>query len=159
MKHLKRYNEMLSYSGGDVTKMPIIGKVITKKIDPFESGEYDIVEIIETEKGPIYVANMWYKGRIPQLIHSELVEEFIPSTNESFSMHRDKCDRCGGSTNRVTTLSIFYEQVICKSCKDEERADPEYKAASLAEEEAYRNGVENYPGVMPDYKPLNNNFR
>ena len=59
---------MFTYSGGDVTKMPIIGKVITKPVGPFESGEYDIVEIIETEKGPIYVANMWYKEwkRIPQ---------------------------------------------------------------------------------------------
>ena len=85
MKHLKKYNEMLSYSGEDVTKMPIIGKVITKPIGPFESGVYDIVEIIETEKGPIYVANMWYKEwkRIPQLIHSELVNEWIPISNES----------------------------------------------------------------------------
>jgi hypothetical protein len=70
----------IRYSGGDVTSMPIIGKVITKPIGPFESGEYDIVEIIDTPKGPIYVANLWYKEwkRIPQLIHSELVGEWIP---------------------------------------------------------------------------------
>jgi len=72
--------EPLQYSGGDVTSMPIIGKVITKPIGPFESGEYDIVEIIDTPRGPIYVANRWYKERkrIPQLIHSELVDEWIP---------------------------------------------------------------------------------
>jgi hypothetical protein len=90
MKHLKKYNEMLSYSGGDVTKMPIIGKVITKPIGSFESGEYDIVEIIETEKGPIYVANMWYKEwkRIPQLIHSELVQDWLPLSNEELDLKK-----------------------------------------------------------------------
>jgi len=76
---------------------------------------------------------------------------------ESFDMYREKCDRCGGSTNNSTTMSIFNTDVICVSCKDEERKDPEYKAASLAEEEAYRNGVKNYPGVMPDYTPIKRN--
>jgi hypothetical protein len=159
MRHLKKYNEMLSYSGGDVTKMPIIGKAITRPIGPFESGEYDIVEIIETEKGPIYVANMWYKEwkRIPQLIHSELVEEFIPSTNESFSMYREFCDRCGGPTNNSTTMSIFNIDVICMSCKEEEKKDPEYEAADIAADEAYRNGIKDFEGVMPDYTPIKRN--
>ncbi len=150
---------MLSYSGGDVTKMPIIGKVITKPIGPFESGEYDIVEIIETEKGPIYVANMWYKEwkRIPQLIHSELVEDFIPTTNESFDMYREKCDRCGGSTNNSTTMSIFNTDVICMSCKDEERKDPEYKPAEATERIAYMSGDRNFKGVMPNYTPIKRN--
>jgi hypothetical protein len=72
----------LQYSGGDVTSMPIIGKVITKPIGPFEMAEYDVVEIIETDKGRIYVANQWYKeNRTPQLIHSELVQEWIPKEN------------------------------------------------------------------------------
>jgi hypothetical protein len=157
MKYLKKYNEMLSYSGGDVTNMPIIGKVITRPIGPFESGEYDIVEVIETERGPIYVANMWYKERVPQLIHSELVEEFIPSTNESFSMYRDKCDRCKGPTNNYTTMSIFNEQIICMDCKKEEREDPEYKAADKAADEAYLLGVKNFKGSMPNYTPIKRN--
>lgn len=72
----------LQYSGGDVTTMPIIGKVITKTIGPFEMSEYDVVEIIETDRGRIYVANQWYKeNRTPQLIHSELVQEWIPKEN------------------------------------------------------------------------------
>jgi hypothetical protein len=151
------YNEMLSYSGGDVTRMPIIGKVITKPIGPFESGEYDIVEVIESEKGPIYVANMWYKEwkRIPQLIHSELVDEYIPVSNESFDMNKSVCDRCGGSTNGITTMSMFNEDVICMSCKEQEKKDPEYGAASKAEIEAVRRGERNYKGAIPDYKPLN----
>ena len=86
MRHLSTFSlfesqfEPLQYSGGDVTSMPIIGRVITKPIGPFEAGEYDIVEIIDTPKGPIYVANRWYKEwkRIPQLIHNELVGEWIP---------------------------------------------------------------------------------
>lgn len=92
MDLIKKYSDFIcesidpiTYSGGDVTKMPIIGKVITKPVGPFPPSEYDIVEIINTNRGPIYVANMWYKEwkRIPQLIHGELVEEFIPE-NENF---------------------------------------------------------------------------
>ena len=35
---LEETNKSLGYSGGDVTKMPIIGSVITKAIGPFEEG-------------------------------------------------------------------------------------------------------------------------
>ena len=83
MKHLKTFESTfrpLSYSGGDVTKMPIIGKIITKPVGPFESGEYNVVEIIKDDiDRDIYVVNQWYKeGRVPNIIHSEMVEEFIP---------------------------------------------------------------------------------
>jgi hypothetical protein len=74
-----RYIESLSYSGNDVTKMPIIGKVLTKAIGPFEPGEYNVVEIIKDQNGDdVYVCDFWYKEwkRIPQLIHSELVDRF-----------------------------------------------------------------------------------
>ena len=83
MKYLKTFESTfrpLSYSGGDVTKMPIIGKIITKPVGPFESGEYNVVEIIKDDVDrDIYVVNQWYKeGRVPNIIHSEMVEEFIP---------------------------------------------------------------------------------
>lgn len=83
MKHLKTFESTfrpLSYSGGDVTKMPIIGKIITKPVGPFESAEYNVVEIIKDNVDrDIYVVNQWYKeGRVPNIIHSEMVEEFIP---------------------------------------------------------------------------------
>lgn len=73
-----KYVESLSYSGNDVTKMPIIGKVITKPIGPYPGAEYDVVEIIKDNNQDVYVCNFWYKEwkRIPQLIHSELVERF-----------------------------------------------------------------------------------
>jgi hypothetical protein len=83
MKYLKTFESTfkpLSYSGGDVTKMSIIGKIITKPVGPFESGEYNVVEIIKDDVDrDIYVVNQWYKeGRVPNIIHSEMVEEFIP---------------------------------------------------------------------------------
>ena len=90
MRHIKQFRnwsdkgvsesiEPIMWSGGRVDSMPVIGKVITKPIGPFEAGEYDIVEIIKDSRGDIYVANMWYKPGVPQLIHSELVQEFIPT--------------------------------------------------------------------------------
>ena len=87
MKNIQKFESFrpLQYSGGDVEKMSVIGTVTTKPIGPFESGEYKVVEIIKDTNGnDVYVCDFWYKGRIPQLIHSELAEEFIPSaTNET----------------------------------------------------------------------------
>lgn len=158
MNYIKTFESFdpLYYSGGDVTTMPVIGKVITKPFGPFQSGEYDVVEVINTPKGPIYVANKWYKEhkKVPQLIHFEMVEEFIPVKNESFDMNKSVCDRCGGSTNNVTTMSIFNQDVICMSCKSKEKQDPEYKAAMRSEVEAIKRGDTNYKGAIPDYKPL-----
>ena len=73
---------------------------------------------------------------------------------ESFSMYRDKCDRCGKSTNNSTTMSVFNEDVICMSCKEAEKLDPDYRLAVEVEAEAIRNGNYNYPGFYPNYKPL-----
>jgi hypothetical protein len=75
-------------------------------------------------------------------------------TFENFSMRRDVCDRCGGTTNNMTTLSMFNEDVICMNCKEEENKDPEYAAACEAEREALAKGDRNYKGSMPNYKPL-----
>jgi hypothetical protein len=74
---------------------------------------------------------------------------------EAFGMQRDKCDRCGQSTEGTTTMSVFNEDVICVKCKEEERNDPEYQAAVEAEREEIRKGNYNYKGSMPNYKPLN----
>jgi|688.fasta_scaffold161065_3 hypothetical protein len=74
------------------------------------------------------------------------------STNES--MYRDKCDRCGQSTSGTTTMSIFNEDVICMTCKNEEKNDPEYDAAVKAEYEETMKGNTNFIGSMPDYTPI-----
>lgn len=73
---------------------------------------------------------------------------------ENFSMSRENCDRCGQTTNGITTMSIFNEDVICTDCKEKEKKDPEYLAASLSELEAMRRGDTNFKGAFPDYKPL-----
>jgi len=92
MKNLETFESMmssLSYSGGDVTKMPVIGKAITAPIGPFDSAEYGVVEIIKDSQGrDVYVCDRWYKEnkRIPQLIHSMMVDQYVPSeTNEDTS--------------------------------------------------------------------------
>ena len=80
--------ESLTYSGGDVARMPIIGRVTTKPIGPFKSETYDIVEIVEDEKGnKYYICNFWHKRRVPQIIHEDLVEKFEPMTaNEKLKL-------------------------------------------------------------------------
>lgn len=76
---------------------------------------------------------------------------------ESFGMQRDKCDRCGESTNGTTTMSIFNEDVICMACKDKEKEDPEYDAAVKAEYEETMKGNRNFTGSIPNYTPLGRN--
>lgn len=75
-------------------------------------------------------------------------------TFESFGMHRDNCDRCGEPTNGVTTMSVFNEDVICMTCKKDEKNDPEYQASVEAEHEEIRKGNNNYKGAIPNYKPI-----
>lgn len=79
-------------------------------------------------------------------------------TFESFykdiDMRRDNCDRCGEPTGGVTTMSMFNQDVICRPCKEKEKKDPDYELARQAEEEAVRRGDTNYPGLIPNYKPL-----
>lgn len=83
--------------------------------------------------------------------------KIVPESNlvfESFGMQRDNCDRCGEPTGGITIMSVFNDDVICMKCKEEEKKDPEYSAASLAEVEAVRRGDTNFKGAFPDYKPL-----
>jgi hypothetical protein len=83
MKHLKPFNEGLTYSGGDVTKMPVIGTITTRELKMWDDhvipeGKDDVVEIIEDKGMKIYVVNRWYKGRIPQLVHEDMVKKYEP---------------------------------------------------------------------------------
>ena len=73
---------------------------------------------------------------------------------EGFSMRRDVCDRCGKDTNGKTTMSIFNQDVICLPCKENEKKDPDYELARQAEAEAVKRGDMNYPGLIPNYKPI-----
>jgi len=73
---------------------------------------------------------------------------------EAFSMLQDVCPRCGQSTNGKTTMSVFNTEVICIPCKEKEKEDPDYQLAIDTEAEEIRKGNYNYPGIYPDYKPL-----
>ena len=81
-------------------------------------------------------------------------DDMINVKKESFGMNKENCDRCGKPTGGTTTMGIFNEDVICMPCKEEEKKDPDYKAACKAEADAIRNGDHNFKGVYPDYKPL-----
>lgn len=71
-----------TYSGGDVTTMPIIGNAKTKPIDVWDSGDHPVVEIIKDPEGiDVYVCNTWHDEvkKVPHLIHSVLTTEYVPS--------------------------------------------------------------------------------
>lgn len=74
---------------------------------------------------------------------------------ESF-MNSNYCDRCK-IVAKQTTMSIFNQDIICINCKEKEKKDPEYKAASLAELQALRRGDANYKGAILNYTPILNN--
>jgi hypothetical protein len=71
----------ISWSGKDVTKAPIIGKILTRRYD-LGGGivmEPEIIPVVEiVEDGDIYVTNRWYKQRAPLIVHKEMVNHFIP---------------------------------------------------------------------------------
>jgi hypothetical protein len=75
---------------------------------------------------------------------------------QAFGMNKSTCDRCGEPTNGVTTMSIFNEDVICMTCKQDEKNDPEYGAAAATENEEIQKGNANYKGAIPNYKPIKN---
>lgn len=67
---------------GDVTKMPVIGKVLTVDITATGTREvnipgkwFDVVALVED--GTIYVRNEWYKPGVPCILHKDLVKEFV----------------------------------------------------------------------------------
>lgn len=71
----------IPWSGNDPTKARPIGRLVTKPLKfgryDFPSETYEVVEIVDD--GEIYIVNSWYKdGRVPQLIHRELVDEYVP---------------------------------------------------------------------------------
>jgi len=70
------------------------------------------------------------------------------------TMRRDKCDRCHQSTNGITILSMFNQEVICESCKEKEKHEPGYKEAVEADHAAIRQGNYNFPGIGRDKKQM-----
>ncbi len=71
---------VLRYSGGDVTRMPVVGEIETDEVAGMGSAIYKVVEIIESgsDGNCIYVTDKWYKPGVPQLVHSAMVKRFTP---------------------------------------------------------------------------------
>jgi len=63
------------------------------------------------------------------------------------SMYRENCDRCHQSTNGVTIMSMYNEDVICMSCKESEKKRDDYKKAVDADVEQIKNGNYNFKGI------------
>lgn len=80
-KQNKKLNEAF-----DVKKMPIIGKIVTKKIEMKEANgdevltipetNYDIVAISTTNNKKFYITNQWHKPGVPLIIADDLVKSF-----------------------------------------------------------------------------------
>jgi hypothetical protein len=58
-------------------KSPVIGKIITKPMEfagtKFGPAEYEVIE----KSGDIYICNQWYKPGVPQVVHQEMVDQYI----------------------------------------------------------------------------------
>jgi hypothetical protein len=52
-------------------------------------------------------------------------------TFEAFDMQRNRCDRCKLPTQGITIQSMFNDNVICNSCYQDEKSDPDYRKAEL----------------------------
>lgn len=62
-------------------------------------------------------------------------------------MNRENCERCHKPTNGITIMSMFNEQVICMTCKNEERQRPDYDKALQADIEEIKKGNYNFKGI------------
>ena len=65
-------------------------------------------------------------------------------------MKSETCQRCLGSTNNITTMSIFNMDIICVTCKSKEKKHPKYKEAVDAEFQEVKKGNYNFPGIGYD---------
>jgi len=76
-------SEGIKWSGKDPTKQPIIGKIMTRRIEYESDGETqimkpEIMEVVE-KYDDYYIVNNWYKhGRVPQVVHDKMVNYYIP---------------------------------------------------------------------------------
>jgi hypothetical protein len=74
----------ITWSGGDVEMMPVIGFAETHPIDLGPMGYVPgsreaVVEI--ADDGEIYILNSWYKPGVPRILHKNLVATWEPTKN------------------------------------------------------------------------------
>jgi hypothetical protein len=76
----------MNWSGRNVEKVPVIGQITTipmmltggKSVINYPPETLQVVEIIDTKTGLVYVINKWYKPGVPQIVHSGIVESYTP---------------------------------------------------------------------------------
>ena len=59
------------------------------------------------------------------------------------------CDRCAKEV-RVTIMSMFNTDIICRECKQKERQHPDYQKAVDADVAACKSGNYNFEGIGYD---------
>ena len=78
VKEILYENAGIPWSGKDPTKAPVIGKLLTRRMD---LGDYkmepEILQVVEIH-GDYYIINQWYKPGVPQVIHNDIVNYYIP---------------------------------------------------------------------------------
>lgn len=60
---------------------------------------------------------------------------------------KGKCDRCSCSTNNISTMSMFNNDIICIPCKEVEKNHPDYQRASDVELSECKKGNYNFEGI------------
>lgn len=71
-------------------------------------------------------------------------------TFEEITKVTGKCDRCGETSNQFQ-CSIFNEEMICPTCFESEKDEPDYTLAKERESEEVRKGNYNYKGLWNEF--------
>ena len=112
-----------------------------------------------TKSEALRKANLYYEALKGVKSESEIDEKtlkFIKSWNAKHKklkrggitgMNEKNCQRCKKSTDGITTMSMFNEDVICMTCKTKEKTHPNYKSALKADSDAIKSGNYNFKGV------------
>jgi len=80
--HKLKESNGIPWSGKDPTKQPIIGKIMTRRTEYTVNGEKrtmkpEILEVVE-KYDDYYIINKWYKPGVPQIVHDNMVNYYIP---------------------------------------------------------------------------------
>lgn len=156
LSHIKNGEETYDipyYSVIYGTYKPIRGKIygqkrsqmyITKLVDEWyyidDHGDSNRYYKCDQFEGVISYLNN--KKNLKKISNMKNIKSF-----EAFSMQKDKCDRCDGSTNGITIMSMFNEDILCQKCKDDERSRGDYASASDADNMEIKKGNYNFKGI------------
>ena len=93
VNEMLKENRGIPWSGKDPTKAPIIGKLMTRRMKMGDKEiEPEMMDVVEVN-GDYYIINKWYKHGVPQVIHNDMVNTYIPNEDyrsEKGSIYRDK---------------------------------------------------------------------